>query len=42
MPRVRQKIKIVKIVDYLRVIVMLEDNTLEYDIEGYIIGIVGL
>lgn len=38
----RQKIKIVKIVDFLEVIVMLENNVLEYDIEGYIIGIVGL
>lgn len=38
----RQKIKIVKIVDSLGVIAMLENNVLEYDIEGYIIGMVGL
>ena len=38
----RQKIKIVKIVDFLEVIVMLENNVLEYYIEEYIIGIVGL
>ena len=38
----RQKIKIVKIVDCLEVIVMLENNVLEYDIEEYIIGIVWL